>query len=169
VIGVRFLELEHKMRDHVAALIKDMDLKDGEPGLPGPPGNVGPPGEKGDPGEPGAAGPAGSPLAPWRFRRAYDPKETYATNDVVAHDGGAWAATKDNPGELPGSDNAWMQIVQRGKPGRQGDRGERGERGPAGPAGIGIADMTVEHGHLIVEFTSGEIKTFEFVTEAAAA
>jgi hypothetical protein len=164
VIGVRFLELEHRMRLSVSEHIERLNLKNGEPGPPGPPGNDGPPGERGLPGEPGAAGPPGASTLPWRFCRAYDPKQSYSQNDVVAHDGGSWAATKDNPGELPG--DGWMQLNQRGKPGRQGDKGERGERGPAG---LGIADMFIERGHLVVEFTDGQIKTFEFVTEAEAA
>jgi hypothetical protein len=83
----------------------------GEPGLPGPPG---PPGEKGLDGKDGAEAPA------WIHRGTWDPAGSYSRLDVVAHDGGAWLAIKDEPGPLPGE--GWQVLAMRGKTGFRGGK-----------------------------------------------
>jgi len=133
----------------------------GEPGPPGPQGPQGPPGEAGAAGERGLPGAAGRDARPWRHRRYYDAKQSYAEGDVVAHDGGSWLALQDAPGPLPG--DGWAQITTRGQRGKPGDRGERG---PVGPEGRGVADVFVnESGEaLVVEFTDSVQRAIPLVT-----
>lgn len=52
------------------------------------------------------------------LRGTFDPQKTYARLDIVALDGGSFAARRDNPGPCPG--DGWQLLVQRGKPGRDG-------------------------------------------------
>jgi hypothetical protein len=144
-------------------------LKNGVDGLPGPPGERGQPGEQGPPGvamqgERGEKGEPGSPgrdARAWRHRRTYDPKQSYADGDVVAHDGGSWLALTDEPGTLPG--DGWAQLTLRGQ---RGKPGERGERGPQGAEGRGIADLSItESGEtLVVELSDGTHRTVDLVT-----
>lgn len=65
----------------------------------------------------------------------------YRALDVVALNGGAFVARKDEPGPCPG--DGWQMIAMQGKPGRPGERGigARGERGEAGPP---VVAMTVD-------------------------
>src|SRR6185369_3743034 len=67
--------------------------------------------------------------------------ETYAALDIVALDGGAFLARRDDPGPCPG--DGWQLIVTRGKPGLKGEKGEsvkgdKGDKGDPGPAVIAI-------------------------------
>src|SRR5262245_30149908 len=81
-----------------AATAKPRNGSEGPAGEPGPAGPVGEPGPAGAQGEPGPAGPAGPPGADarqWHHRRAYDPAQDYAQDDLVAHDGGTWLALAD--------------------------------------------------------------------------
>jgi hypothetical protein len=64
----------------------------------------------------------------FNIKGTYDAKAVYNYLDVVAFNGASWAATRDNPGDLPGP--GWQLLSAAGK------RGVQGERGPAGPAGI---------------------------------
>ena len=57
----------------------------------------------------------------------YDPSRIYRRLSIVALDGGAFWAIKDDPGPCPG--DGWRNLVQRGKPGQRGEKGDRGERG----------------------------------------
>jgi hypothetical protein len=60
----------------------------------------------------------------------------YRVLDVVARDGGAYIARKDDPGTCPGAD--WQAITlpgKRGPQGHPGERGEHGEKGGRGPPG----------------------------------
>lgn len=154
-IGV-CLDISQRLAEMVRALAQRPGLP-GEPGPPGPPG-VGMPGERGDKGEPG---PAGRAARPWRHRRAYDGKQSYADGDVVAHDGGSWLALTDDPGALPG--DGWAQLTVRGQRGKPGEKGERGERGMEGR---GISDLSVdETGEtLIIELSDGTQRFVELVT-----
>jgi hypothetical protein len=133
----------------------------GETGPQGPQGEPGTPGERGENGERGEAGQAGADARQWRHRRSYDPRQTYADGDVVAHDGGSWLALQDEPGSLPG--DGWAQLTVRGQRGKPGDRGERG---PQGSEGRGIADLSIsESGEmLIIELSDGTHRSVGLVT-----
>jgi hypothetical protein len=63
----------------------------------------------------------------------YDVREKYARLDVVAFDGAAFIARRDNPGLCPG--DGWQLLVSRAKTGDRGQRGPRGERGDKGERG----------------------------------
>jgi hypothetical protein len=130
----------------------------GEAGPVGEAGPAGPPGARGAAGERGERGLPGADARPWRHRRTYDPAQTYAAGDVVAHDGGSFVALQDKPGSLPGP--GWASLTARGQ------RGKPGERGPQGPEGRGIADVFVDESGeaLVVEFSDGVQKAIPLVT-----
>jgi integrin beta 3 len=150
----------------------------GEKGLPGDPGRdgrdgtIGERGQDGQCGPPGAEGPQG-PVGeagyPGRACGLYDSTAAYRAMDVVAFNGSEWRAKVDNPGSLPG--DGWMlgaKAGARGDKGERGNKGEMGERGAPGvqgPAGVGIADIVIEQGLLIIVLTNGTQK--EFALEAA--
>lgn len=71
-------------------------------------------------------------------RSTWSATEAYAYLDVVALDGGAFLARRDNPGPCPGE--GWQLIAMRGKAGRPGDKGEagKGSKGDPGPAVVAI-------------------------------
>jgi hypothetical protein len=93
-------------------------------GLPGSPG---PPGAPGEPGKPGPDGRSWIPAGTWSAEAAYH------ALDVVQHDGGAWLAKYDEPGEIAGP--GWQLIVSRGRAGKPGEPGRQGPEGAEGPAG----------------------------------
>jgi hypothetical protein len=64
-------------------------------------------------------------------RGTFDPDKVYSYFDIVAFNGSSWVATRDSPGDLPGS--GWQLLSSAGK---RGPRGERGERGPVGEPGL---------------------------------
>jgi Collagen triple helix repeat (20 copies) len=172
VIETRFLGLEHRMRDQVAAQIAALDLQDGVPGAPGERGEQGErglQGEQGNRGEPGPEGPAGYV---GQARGLWNADATYRAMDVVACNGSEWRAIRDNPGPLPG--DGWMLGAkgvkgERGAAGHRGEKGDRGERGiagPPGPQGVGILDITIDDGVLVIALTNGQQK--EFMLEATA-
>jgi hypothetical protein len=66
-------------------------------------------------------------------RGTYSVDENYRELDIVAMDGGAFIARRDNPGVCPGDD--WQLLCKQGKKGRQGATGPRGERGEKGGGG----------------------------------
>ena len=193
VIDNKIEALGYRMRELVGELVAAIEVKDGEPGPagvagetgqpglqgiqgePGPDGKDGAPGVAGETGQPGLQGIQGEPgppgekgeaavATPWRHRRAYDPAATdYLAGDVVALDGGSSVALVDNPGPCPG--DGWAQLTQRGKNGKPGERGQRGE---AGRDGVGIDDLFVERGMLVVLLTDGRHKELP-LSEAVAA
>lgn len=63
----------------------------------------------------------------------YTVDETYRKLDIVAFDGAAFIAKRDNPGICPG--DGWQLISRQGKVGRRGEKGATGERGPKGNEG----------------------------------
>jgi hypothetical protein len=63
----------------------------------------------------------------------YNACEKYERLDIVALDGAAFIARRDNPGSCPGDD--WQLLSRQGRPGRRGERGERGPRGEKGEKG----------------------------------
>jgi Collagen triple helix repeat (20 copies) len=192
VIETRFAGLEHRMRDLVAAQVAAIVVPPGArgekgdrgddggrgergeigerglPGDPGIPGERGQDGERGPPGESGAPGPQGEGGYPGRACGRYDSTAAYRALDVVAQNGSEWRAKVDDPGPLPG--DGWMLGAKgvkgdKGEPGRKGEPGERGAPGVQGPPGVGIADIVIEQGLLIVVLTNGTQK--EFALEAA--
>jgi len=76
-------------------------------------------------------------------RATWSPNETYARLDVVALEGGAFVARRDDPGPCPGE--GWQLITSRGKPGRPGDRGPAGERGARGEPGPAVTAIDIDH------------------------
>jgi len=114
---------------------------DGAAGAPGEPGKAGETGEVGATGPSGGKGDPGAPGREWRSAGTYEPRKAYSWGDVVKLDGGAFVATRDDPGACPG--DGWDNLVQRGK---SGPRGERGERGAPGPAAPRIVDWEIELG-----------------------
>lgn len=71
-------------------------------------------------------------------RSTWSATESYRRLDVVALDGGAFVALRDDPGPCPGA--GWQLMVMRGKPGRPGEKGDagRGIKGDPGPAVVAI-------------------------------
>ena len=63
----------------------------------------------------------------------YDAREKYERLDIVALDGAAFIACRDNPGICPG--DGWQLLSRPGRPGRRGETGERGPRGEKGERG----------------------------------
>jgi hypothetical protein len=166
VIETKFVGLELRMREQIASL----DLPAGEKGDKGEPGE---PGQSGDRGEPGEPGPIGNAGATPQWRGTYCDGTNYKALDIVARNGGSFVALKDDPGQCPGDD--WQAVSLPGKRGDKGERGdkgapgERGERGPAGPPGpqgVGIIDVVIDNGVLVIMLSNGQQK--EFMLEAAA-
>lgn len=72
------------------------------------------------------------------LRETWSADETYARLDVVALDGGAFVARRDDPGPCPGP--GWQLIAMRGKPGQKSTiKGDPGAKGDPGPAVVDIS------------------------------
>ena len=171
VIETRFVLLENRMRQQIEGQIAALDLQDGAPGERGEKGDRGEPGPpgvamQGEPGPPGPVGYVGQARGLWKE------DGEYLAMDVVACNGSEWRAIRDNPGPLPG--DGWRQGAKgvkgdKGAPGARGEKGDRGERGipgPPGPQGVGILDITIDDGVLIIALTNGQQR--EFMLEATA-
>jgi hypothetical protein len=78
------------------------------------------------------------------FRGTYKADATYRETDMVAFNGGTWAAKKDDPGPIPGE--GWQLVAS---PGRRGERGEKGERGAQGTPGRD--GVSIENGRFDVD------------------
>jgi hypothetical protein len=63
----------------------------------------------------------------FNVKGTFDANVVYNYLEVVAFNGSSWVATRDRPGEVPGS--GWQLLSSAGR------RGPRGERGPMGPRG----------------------------------
>jgi hypothetical protein len=72
------------------------------------------------------------------FRGPYSAAATYVSGDVVMLGGSSWVATRDGPGDLPGSGD-WKLLASAGQRGRPGPKGERGERGMSAAAPSPVA------------------------------
>jgi hypothetical protein len=75
-------------------------------------------------------------------RGTYDENATYAGFDIVALNGSAFMARRDNPGPCPGE--GWQMIASQGKRGIAGPKGERGDRGPQGATGVSIRGWRID-------------------------
>jgi hypothetical protein len=96
----------------------------------------------------------GRDAAEIEHRGSYAPDTPYSRLNIVALDGGAFMALRDNPGACPGDD--WRLLVARGKPGKPGEPGPRStEPGRKGDPGVGIADISVDGFLLVVSLTNG--------------
>jgi Collagen triple helix repeat (20 copies) len=67
------------------------------------------------------------------IRGTYNAGVKYGQLDIVALNGSAFIARKDDPGVCPG--DGWQVMSIRGKPGIKGPPGERGQRGEKGDPG----------------------------------
>ena len=67
-------------------------------------------------------------------RGTYDAHANYKKLDIVASDGAAFVARRDNPGII-GLGDGWQLMSRQGRPGRKGETGERGPRGEKGDQG----------------------------------
>jgi hypothetical protein len=63
----------------------------------------------------------------------YDAREKYERLDIVALDGAAFIARRDNPGICPGE--GWQLLCRPGRPGHRGETGASGPRGEKGEKG----------------------------------
>jgi hypothetical protein len=73
----------------------------------------------------------------------YREGEIYNYLDIVALNGSAFIARRDNPNECPG--DGWQLIASAGRAGKLGPKGERGESGPRGERGLpGQAAPTIQ-------------------------
>lgn len=88
-----------------------------------------------------AAGRAGKDADEIDVRGTFDERAEYRRLNIVALNGAAFIARKDDPGPCPGE--GWQVIAMRGKPGPPGEsrKGDPGKRGEAGPA---VAEMSVD-------------------------
>lgn len=106
-------------------------------------------------GRDGADGRSLNPRATW------SPEEAYSRLDIVALDGGAFVARRDDPGPCPG--DGWQLIAMRGKPGRPGERGERGEAGKGGVPGPGVVSIDIDDsGMVTIENADGSTVQGDF-------
>jgi hypothetical protein len=86
-----------------------------------------------------AAGRDGNDGRSFTVRGTYAVTNAYQALDVVALNGGAFIARKDDPGVCPGPD--WQLIAAQGKAGKPGERGlpGKGERGDPGQPVVAAA------------------------------
>ncbi len=82
---------------------------------------------------PGANGQDGGSFS---VRGTWGEAESYERLDVVALNGAAFVARRDNPGPCPG--DGWQMIAAQGKRGQPGERGLPGQRGEPGPSVIAL-------------------------------
>jgi hypothetical protein len=83
------------------------------------------------------AGRDGRDAATPDVRGTYDVHADYKMLDIVACDGAAFIAKRDDPGICQG--DGWQLMSQqgrRGKPGQIGERGPHGEKGDKGPTAV---------------------------------
>lgn len=78
----------------------------------------------------------------------------YVELNIVALNGAAFIARKDNPGPCPGA--GWQVISTQGKTGQRGE----GRIGPRGPAGPSIERMEID-GHGLLTLTNSDGSTVE--------
>lgn len=72
----------------------------------------------------------------------YDAERSYSRLNIVALNGHAFMARKNEPGPCPGED--WQVIAMRGKSGPPGEAGRQGEAGERGAPGPGLAALSID-------------------------
>jgi hypothetical protein len=78
-------------------------------------------------------------------RGTFDLAQRYEALNIVALNGSAFIARRNDPGDCPG--DGWQLIAsagRTGKPGPKGERGEPGLRGERGPPGLNIESWKLE-------------------------
>lgn len=101
-----------------------------------------------------AAGKPGKDADQIDVRGTYDADGEYKRLNIVALNGGAFIARKDDPGACPGE--GWQVIAMRGKPGQPGEQGKRGEPGLRGLPGPGISSIEVDNSQGVLTVTNGD-------------
>ncbi len=91
-------------------------------------------------------------------RGTWDAASLYRRLNIVALNGAAFIARKDDPGVCPGE--GWQVIAMRGKPGEKGMQGQRGERGEQGPAGPAVLHLEAD-ANGIVTLVNGDGSTVD--------
>lgn len=99
----------------------------------------------------------GAPARQVEVRGTYAPDGDYAALNIVALNGGAFIARKDDPGPCPGED--WQVIAMRGKP---GEPGKKGDPGPSvkGPPGAPVVSAHIDDQGLLM-LVNGDGSTVE--------
>lgn len=99
-----------------------------------------------------AAGSNGKDGRAFTIRGTHAAEEKYASLDVVALNGAAFVAKRDDPGPCPG--DGWQLMASQGKQGKPGERGAavKGDRGPPGPP---VIEMSID-GNGAVSLTNGD-------------
>jgi hypothetical protein len=107
-----------------------------------------------------AAGESGKDADEIVLRETYDPEASYKRLNIVALNGSAFMARKDDPGPCPGA--GWQVIAMRGKPGAPGEgrKGDPGIRGLPGPSVAGLA--LDDDGLLTLVNSDGSTATCDF-------
>jgi hypothetical protein len=96
----------------------------------------------------GLSRPGGRDGGSLKVRGTWNADERYGALDVVALDGGAFAARRDNPGVCPGE--GWQLIARQGQRGVAGLHGEKGDRGPPGQAAASIVRWDIDKANYAV-------------------
>ena len=80
-------------------------------------------------------------------RGTYHVHQAYKKLDIVALDGAAFIARRDNPGVCPG--DGWQLLSRQGKPGPRGESitGPRGEKGERGEPGVTVVAWQLDREH----------------------
>lgn len=77
----------------------------------------------------------------------------YRRLNVVALNGGTFAARRDNPGPCPG--DGWQLVASPGKRGQPGERGPAGAAGPRGLPGPPVVGLSIE-GEAMLTLVNGD-------------
>lgn len=114
-----------------------------------------------------AAGRDGQDGRSLNIRATWNEGETYQRLDVVALNGAAFCARRDDPGPCPGE--GWQMIAAQGKAGRPGEAG-KGIRGEPGRAGPPVAAMHIDpEGMLTLTNADGSVVTCDLYPVLAKA
>jgi hypothetical protein len=83
----------------------------------------------------------------FEIRGTYKTEDEYRALNVVALNGGAFVAKRDEPGPCPGE--GWQLIASQGKQGKPGERGGIGPKGDNGPSGSPVTRAEVDSDGLL--------------------
>jgi hypothetical protein len=89
-----------------------------------------------------AAGRDGLDGRSFEIRGTYKADEEYRALNVVALNGGAFVAKRDEPGPCPGE--GWQLIASQGKQGKPGERGAIGPKGERGASGSPVTRAEID-------------------------
>jgi len=104
---------------------------------------------------------AGNDGRSFNVRGTFDAAEKYRALDVVALNGAAFVAKRDDPGVCPS--DGWQMIASQGKRGQTGERGAAGRMGERGFAGAPVVTMDInDDGLLTLTNADGSTVTADF-------